>query len=226
MNTKAGRGRPKKDLKEFQNRNEQILDAARLMFASRGFADTDVEELASELGIGKGTIYRAFPSKQELFFATVDRSLEQMAGFIKAEVAAQQVEGLQKIQTAVKAFLHFFDANPAVIELFIQERAVFSGQGHSSFWEHCRKNSARWETFFSDLMAQGFIRKSDPRWLADTLNQLLYGQLFLHRMDGSQQSLKSKSNDILTIFFVGILTKEALRNSQALGIDLGGLANE
>lgn len=214
------RGRPKKDATQLESRNDQILVAASLMFAERGFNNTDVEELAAELGIGKGTIYRAFPSKQELFFATLNRALEQMADFIKGELDGQNAQGVLRIQAGVRCFLRFFDQNPHVIELFVQERAVFAGRDHSTFWGHCRKNSARWEAFFNDLMEQGYVRKLDGRWLAETLNQLLYGQLFLHRMNGDTASLESRSDNILTIFFIGILTKKGL-DATALSLDIG-----
>ncbi len=216
------RGRPKKDPGSFEIRNEHILTAACRMFAERGYSNTDVEELAAELEIGKGTIYRAFPSKQELFFATVNRSLEQMAAFIRNEADAENAQGVHRIQAGVRAFLRFFDNNPQVIELFVQERAVIKDQKSSTFWDHCRKNSARWEAFFTELMELGYVRTLDARWLAETLNQLLYGQLFLHRMDGAQVSLESRSQNILTLFFIGILTSKGLE-ATAFGADMGGL---
>lgn len=215
------RGRPKKDPGSFESRNQQIMDAACKMFAERGYANTDIEELAAELEIGKGTIYRAFTSKQELFFATVNRSLEQMTIFIKSTADAENARGVQRIQAGVRAFLRFFDQNPEVIELFMQERAVFySSQKCSTFWEHCRRNSARWEAFFSELMELGYVKTLDAKWLAETLNQLLYGQLFLHRMDGSQVSLESRSKNVLTLFFTGILTSKGLE-ATAFGAEKG-----
>lgn len=48
---------------------ESILDAADRLFAQFGFKKTTVEEIAQEAGIGKGTIYLHFKSKEELGFA-------------------------------------------------------------------------------------------------------------------------------------------------------------
>jgi AcrR family transcriptional regulator len=39
---------------------------------TQGFATADVQEIANKTGVGKGTIYRYFPSKEELFLAAVD----------------------------------------------------------------------------------------------------------------------------------------------------------
>ncbi|HEY9679333.1 MAG TPA: TetR/AcrR family transcriptional regulator [Drouetiella sp.] len=220
MSKSATRGRPKKDASSLELRNDQILAAACQMFAARGYAGTDVEELAAELGIGKGTIYRAFNSKQELFFAAVNRALELMMAFIKTEADAENAEGVARIQAGVKAFLRFFDQNPEVIELFIQERAAFANQKSSTFWDHSKRHSSRWQAFFQELMDLGYVRKLDARWLAETLNQLLYGQLFLHRMENDQASLESRSQNILTLFFTGILTSKGLE-ATAFGADKG-----
>jgi AcrR family transcriptional regulator len=64
MSKVVTRGRPKKDPGSFEDRNNQIMDAACKMFAERGYFNTDLEVLAAELGIGKGTIYRAFATKE------------------------------------------------------------------------------------------------------------------------------------------------------------------
>ena len=59
-------------------RDTQILQVAARIFAKRGYRNTDVQEIADELGIGKATIYRAFGTKEELFFATVDNGMSRL----------------------------------------------------------------------------------------------------------------------------------------------------
>src|SRR5438132_597738 len=61
-------------------RCEEILEAAAELFAKHGYADTDTQLLADKLGIGKGTLYRYFPSKRELFLAAADRVMVRMRG--------------------------------------------------------------------------------------------------------------------------------------------------
>src|SRR5215211_5667849 len=48
-------------------RREDILARATELFARDGYADLDLQVLADSLGIGKGTLYRHFGSKQDLF---------------------------------------------------------------------------------------------------------------------------------------------------------------
>jgi AcrR family transcriptional regulator len=59
-----------------RNRND-VLDAARVVFAEQGIA-APLDEVARRAGVGAGTVYRHFPSKEALFEAVVRERLEQL----------------------------------------------------------------------------------------------------------------------------------------------------
>ena len=50
-----------------EDMKERILKASSLYFAKNGFGDTKISDLAKNIGIGQGTIYLYFKSKEELF---------------------------------------------------------------------------------------------------------------------------------------------------------------
>src|SRR5215510_13262218 len=56
-----------------EKRPEEILDAAMRVFSRRGLHKTNLEEVAREAGISKGTIYLYFKSKEDLFIAAAQR---------------------------------------------------------------------------------------------------------------------------------------------------------
>ncbi len=60
-----------------------IEDAARKLFATRGFADTTIDDIAARAGVAKGAVYHHFSSKEEIF----TRVLEA----IQAELASAQI---------------------------------------------------------------------------------------------------------------------------------------
>lgn len=62
--------------------NEQILDAIQDKFFKSGFYNTTMDELASELRMSKKTIYKFFPSKNDLVDAVAVRFTQQMKGKI------------------------------------------------------------------------------------------------------------------------------------------------
>ncbi|HSB36946.1 MAG TPA: TetR/AcrR family transcriptional regulator [Thermoanaerobaculia bacterium] len=55
-----------------------ILRAATDVFARRGFHDVLTEEIAREAGVGKGTLYRYFPTKNDLYYAAVLGGFDEM----------------------------------------------------------------------------------------------------------------------------------------------------
>jgi AcrR family transcriptional regulator len=56
-------------------RPQELLDAALALFVEKGFAATRSEEVAARAGVAKGTLYRYYPSKEELFKAMVREHL-------------------------------------------------------------------------------------------------------------------------------------------------------
>lgn len=56
-------------------RPAEIISAALALFAERGFGATQLEDVAREAGISKGTVYLYFPTKEDLFRAVVRQEL-------------------------------------------------------------------------------------------------------------------------------------------------------
>ena len=65
-----------------------ILDAADRLLARSGYKKMTVEDLAHEVGIGKGTIYLHFPSKEEVVLSHVDRIVERVKAELRRLAAA------------------------------------------------------------------------------------------------------------------------------------------
>jgi AcrR family transcriptional regulator len=55
---------------------QRILDAAERLLGRYGYRKMTVDDLAAEAGIGKGTVYLSFPSKEEVVLGTVDRIVD------------------------------------------------------------------------------------------------------------------------------------------------------
>jgi AcrR family transcriptional regulator len=68
-----------------------ILDAARKLFAARGFADTSVDAIAAEAGLAKGAVYHHFRSKEDI--------LDHLVDAIQAEVAAAIPDSVRQYKT-------------------------------------------------------------------------------------------------------------------------------
>src|ERR1700721_3865495 len=57
---------------------ERVLEAAKIVFSAGG-ADASLEAVAKRAGVGIGTLYRHFPTREALFEAVYRREVEQLA---------------------------------------------------------------------------------------------------------------------------------------------------
>jgi mycofactocin system transcriptional regulator len=60
--------------------HEKIVKAALELFSRQGFSRTTVDEIAAAAGVGRRTIFRYFPSKNDIVMSDFDRVLERLRG--------------------------------------------------------------------------------------------------------------------------------------------------
>ena len=153
------------------------------MFAERGYDKTDTTLLAETVGVGKGTVYRYFPSKRQLFLAAADRVMRMMRERID-QCMARTEDPLEHITAGIREFLEFFAEHPEFVELLIQERALFRDRTRPTFIEHREMNVDRWKAFYRDLIEQGRVRNVPVDRITDVLGSLLYGTIFMNYFSG------------------------------------------
>lgn len=198
-----GPGRPA-DPEGRQRRREEILQAATKLFARRGFADTDVQVIADCLGVGKGTVYRYFSSKEELFLAVVDRGMHQLKQAVDA-ATSQTGQSLERVAAGIRAYLTFFDEHPEIVELLIHERALFRDRRKPTYFVHRESNVGQWRALFRELIRAGVIRDTPVERITDVISGLLYGTMFTNFFAGRAKPLANQCHDILDIVFRGLL---------------------
>jgi AcrR family transcriptional regulator len=65
---------------------ERVLDAATEVFAASG-PDASIDEIARLAGVGHGTVFRRFPTKDDLMYAVVERHVAQMRAIAEEALA-------------------------------------------------------------------------------------------------------------------------------------------
>lgn len=90
-----------------QRVQQRILAAATAVFAERDFHRVLVSEVASRAGVGKGTVYLYFPTKDDLHRAALQGSLQHLAAEVEAAADAD-LPLAQSLERIVLAMLRFF----------------------------------------------------------------------------------------------------------------------
>jgi AcrR family transcriptional regulator len=182
------------------------LCAAASEFAKQGYQGTDVQAIADELKISKGSVYRYFPTKQELFLATVDHGVQQLHRYI-LDASEHVLDPLERMFAAVRAYLAFFKKHPQLVELFIQERAEFRDRGKTIYFRAREQQVGRWEETLRELMATGRLRKMPPARILGVMGDLMYGTMFTNHFAGRDKPHSEQAADILDVVFNGILSE-------------------
>ncbi len=196
-------GRPP-DAELQERRRAEILDTATAVFAENGFAAADVQEIANKTGVGKGTVYRYFPSKEELFLAAVDHGMRNLKLAVDA-AAASAKQPLDRIAEGVLAYLTFFDERPEIVELLVQERANFRDRQRPTYFVHREANMGPWQDLFGELIRSGTFRDIPVDRIGDVISDLLYGMMFTNYFAGRKASPANQCKDALDILFHGLL---------------------
>ncbi len=89
---------------------EAILDATDNFLARYGYKKMTIDSLAQQFGIGKGSVYLHFTSKEEIALSHIDRIIERLARELKI-IAEKKISPEEKLRRMLlKRVLHRFDS--------------------------------------------------------------------------------------------------------------------
>lgn len=192
-------------------RTKQILTASMKIFSRYGYQMTDVEKIADLAGLGKGTVYRYFKSKQNLFLSTLEWGLNSLKNEIFSSI--EKVDDyLERVEIALSTHLRFFEKNRDFYRLLIQERAwaeVKSAGGsckekHLFYIDHLEK-------ILAEGMRKGYFKKVNPKSCAYALWGLTNSLLYKWLISDKKYPIKRELSVIQKTFFEGILNEDKRR---------------
>ena len=106
---------PQPQIESSQDRRTQILDAALICFAKRGFHQASMHDISAEAGISVGLIYRYFENKDAVISAMADRHKKEIHEVLeRARRAPTLLESLEILFTA-----HCCEDAPQVVSAFV-----------------------------------------------------------------------------------------------------------
>ena len=181
------------------DKRSQILQAAFKLFAQKGFFHTTVEEVAQEAGVGKGTVYGYFASKQEMLhqmlcFATdyyFDKFYEVMEG-----------NGVlrEKLETIAREHFRFFNRHKDVARVILFEhRHITDDLGDWLIQKEQRRINFLEETLRQAAEA-GEIRPVDYQVAARMITGSLWNvgmELAISSFQGSERQMAGGIVDVI-----------------------------
>ena len=193
-----------KTLKEI--RKEQILKAASKMFGRKGYWKTDMESIALLAKTGKGTIYRYFKNKEDLFLSLIDHALEELSERI--DVGLSGIESVfERIKKAISTYLEFFEENFIYFNIINQENPMLKTKVAKKFWKKFFAKFDKIEENFKIGISTGLIKKFKSKDLIFLLIGMMHGEIQQWILDGRKYNLKDKGLIISEVFLKGVEKK-------------------
>jgi AcrR family transcriptional regulator len=185
-----------------------ILDAVDTLIANFGYRKMTMEDVARQVGIGKGTIYLHFPSKEELVLAHIDRIAETVVRKIGEIAASPDSVDRRLRRMLVLRVLHRFDSvahySHSLGDLLASVRAALIVRRQAWF----EKEAAVFEGVLREGARQGTFDCPDPRTtsfvLIQSTNSLLPFSLSPREL-GRREEVESEVGRIADLLIKGLL---------------------
>lgn len=186
---------------------DRLLDAADRLLADGGYACMTVESLAREVGIGKGSVYLLFPSKQEVALAAIDRNADRVYASL-ARLAAAPESAARRLHLMLRArILERFDYarghSGSLDDLLADFRPELLSRRARQFSREAR--------LFARVLAEGASRREllrvPPRATAEALitatNSLLPFSLSATEL-GHRRTVTARAERLIRLLLAGM----------------------
>jgi AcrR family transcriptional regulator len=199
----------RKERERLAHRRE-IIQAARIVFAEKGFEKATLEEIAERAEFGKGTLYNYFDNKDSLFAAAMEDLFDDVLR-IADEVSAKKCTVRECFADYARRMIEYYHAHYAFCRMMMRE---WVRPDTAKPEEQIDAVRARAQDVADPLarilrtaMRHKEVRKADPKVLAMIFIGLVH-HYFMHHLSRhprNEKDLASQVDLIVSVFFDGIV---------------------
>lgn len=152
---------------------DKLLDRSLELFAERGFEGMSVRELAREFGVSHNLIPQRLGSKEQLWFAAVDRGFTALALDLAAAIQDMnaEVDDLVKLRVLLVRFVEANTARPALMRVINQEATAPGPRLDHLFTRYIEPVRQFGDDLLARLAADGKVRSGNASILYFLMTQ-------------------------------------------------------
>ncbi|HYC22650.1 MAG TPA: TetR/AcrR family transcriptional regulator [Candidatus Bathyarchaeia archaeon] len=185
-----------------------ILRSAESVFSGHEFHAAAMDDIARRCGVGKGTLYRYFSSKDDLFLAVVREGLERLRDELHKRVDAPG-STVEKLTAIVRGILAHFWERPFLLVLIHREENKGGAAGRS--WLRRRGEIVRLiQRVIEEGIAARQFRKVDSRLASEMLLGMVRA---MNRYRSTQDRLEELVANVIGLLVAGIGADDTARRA-------------
>ncbi len=187
-----------------ERRVSDILDAARLVFAQKGYDDAVLSDIAERAGVVEGTIYRYFANKRDLLIKVVEHWYEEMLSADDTRFAA--IRGTwNRLRFRIWQHLTTIREEPALTRLVFTEFRPDPGYRAMTLFDLNRHYTGRIVDVVREAMAQGEFRSDiSPSLVRDLIFGCVEHHTWAFLRGEGDFSIDEAADGIADIVFRGL----------------------
>lgn len=191
------------------NKRELIINAAIKVFARDGLEKGKIADIATEAGIGKGTVYEYFRRKEDIFQA-IEHYVFTDFNLIFDQLNSSSLAPPQKLTTLMENVLDMFMEMGDVL-LILMELWAQAGRGHvhgsapSLFVEYYESYRMSVENILEDGIQSGVFRDMNKEGVATLLLAFMDGLVWQFVMINDPEKFNRVKSEAIKSFMRGIL---------------------
>jgi len=136
-------------------RNELTRQAARL-FAEQGYHGTSMEDLATAMGVQKGSLYAHVKSKEDLLAELAENGAAAFHAALDA--IDERLPAVEKLRLALRAHLRVVAEQLDIATVFVREWRYLQGERRDAFLAERRRYEERIRSLFREGVEQSELR--------------------------------------------------------------------
>lgn len=157
------------------DKKERILKAAASVFAERGFAGTDVAQIAARAGVAKGSLYNYFDNKEDLYLFVCRDGIERSRQAVYGDIQPQW-EIQRQIEHIFRQGVSFALSHPEYIRLYINVSSAGMERFADKLTMEVEKHTA---DYLKDLIREGVRRGAVRKDVDVNLAAFLVNSLYV-----------------------------------------------
>ncbi|HEX6278499.1 MAG TPA: TetR/AcrR family transcriptional regulator [Pyrinomonadaceae bacterium] len=199
-----------RDSSQPRTTRDAILDATDRLLARYGYKKMTIDDLAKEVGIGKGSVYLHFESKEEIALSHIDRIIEKLKASLHSTAQSKASPEKKLRKMLIERVMMRFDS----VQHYSQSLNELLAQLRPRLLERRRKYFEEEARIFACVLFEGnsagVFKVKDPvesgRTLLDATNALLPYSLSAYEL-GERREIEKKTNNVADLILHGLLKR-------------------
>jgi TetR/AcrR family fatty acid metabolism transcriptional regulator len=189
-------------------RRDQIIDTARRLFGERGTTDVSMDDIASEAGVARSTVYVYFANRDELLQACVQSMYDTIKDTV-VEMFEGSAPPMDRLRAVIRGVLERIDESPAFFRLAMATQATTSAAGSAAVGGALMMIGLDMMRLLEDVITAGmdsgiFRRDLDSDRAVLLIGQQIYGALSVRAGDPGPVPVAQASDEICGFVLHGL----------------------